>query len=177
MIGATWRRYAAQLCYQFDLVDIIIVESIVRRRAAILRVQEKKLTLMESGAIVIQARWRCYDCTMNYLHSMADILIVQSVARRWIAMRTVHLYRAEVHYIAATTIQRYVRGWITKVVYDQFMAARKIQSMWRGYSSFLVLAEMQVEFADQKFRKQQRVRCDCWEIFCIYCFIIVCFLI
>ena len=113
MIGATWRRYAAQLCYQFDLVDIIIAQSIVRRRAAILRVQEKTLTLMESGAIVIQARWRCYDCTMNYLHSTADILIVQSVARRWIAMRTVHLYRAKVHYIAATTIQRYIRGWIT----------------------------------------------------------------
>lgn len=93
MIGATWRRYAAQLCYRFDLVDIIIAQSIVRRRAAILRVQEKKLTLMESGAIVIQARWRCYDCTMNYLHPMVDILIVQSVARRWIAMRTVHLYR------------------------------------------------------------------------------------
>ena len=48
---------------------------------------------------------------------------------------------------------------------------------WKGYSSVLVLAEMQVEFADHKFRKQQRVRCDCCEIFCIYCFIIVCFLI
>ena len=62
------------------------VFSIVRRRAAILRVQEKTLTLMESGSIVIQAIGGGFDCTMNYLHSTADILIVQSVARRWIAI-------------------------------------------------------------------------------------------
>ena len=34
----------------------------------------------------------CYDCTMNYLYTIADILIVQSVVQRWIAMRFLPIF-------------------------------------------------------------------------------------
>ena len=39
------------------------------------------------AATIIETRWRSYDCQMNYLHTMADILVAQSVVRRWIATK------------------------------------------------------------------------------------------
>jgi hypothetical protein len=41
----------------------------------------------EIAAIFIQSQWRCYDAQMNYINTLADILIVQSVIRRWLTIR------------------------------------------------------------------------------------------
>ena len=41
------------------------------------------------AATIIETRWRSYDCQMNYLHTMADILVAQSVVRRWIATKRI----------------------------------------------------------------------------------------
>ena len=41
------------------------------------------------AATIIQTFWRSYDSQMNYLHTMADVLIAQSVARRWLASKVV----------------------------------------------------------------------------------------
>ena len=39
------------------------------------------------AATFIQSQWRSYDAQMNYINTLADILIVQSVARRWLVLR------------------------------------------------------------------------------------------
>lgn len=41
----------------------------------------------EVAATFIQNQWRSYDAHMNYINTLADILIVQSVARRWLTLR------------------------------------------------------------------------------------------
>jgi hypothetical protein len=41
------------------------------------------------AATIIQAFWRSYDCQISFLHTMADVLIVQSVVRRWLALKVV----------------------------------------------------------------------------------------
>jgi len=41
----------------------------------------------EIAATFIQSQWRSYDARMNYINSLADILIVQSVARRWLILK------------------------------------------------------------------------------------------
>eukprot|EP00979_Chaetoceros_neogracilis_P010928 scaffold2620_cov217-Chaetoceros_neogracile.AAC.1 len=106
-IQTSFRGYTAKLVYQFDIVDIIIVQSIARRKAAIDLTNGIRFKTVNNAAIVIQRYWRSYDCTMNYLHSVADILIAQSVVRRWTAQPRTKMRKEK--------------------------AARDIQKTWRGF--------------------------------------------
>ena len=76
MIRSCWRDYLAQLTYQFDIVDIIIVQNIFRRRAAQRFHTAMLFNKHTQAATVIQTAWRTDNCTMTYLHSILDILIV-----------------------------------------------------------------------------------------------------
>ena len=137
VIQTAWRCFSAQLNYQFDIVDIIIVQSIARKRACQKRYAAMLLKKHTKAAIVIQKNWRSYDCTMNYLHSIADILIVQSVVRRWIAMRFVPKYRVELHNKMATRIQTAARAWVARHKHNKYKAAKKIQKTWRGFKVYM----------------------------------------
>jgi len=134
-IQRAWRGYAGQLSYQFDIVDIIIVQSIARRKMACRRAADAKQQLREQAAIKISSTWRSYDCTMNYLHTLADILIVQSVVRRWKAMRDFPVFREERRNDCATQIQKLVRGHMSRNQLMWYFSATEIQSCWRRYSA------------------------------------------
>ena len=111
-IQTIWRRFSAQLRYQFDLVDIIIVQSVVRRWRATRQVKYMKMKHLGGCAVIIQAKWRCYYRSMTYLHTIADILIVQSVIRRWIAFKKYPRLLLDRQTQSAITIQRYWRGHV-----------------------------------------------------------------
>lgn len=125
-IQSNWRRYLCQMSYQFDIIDIIIVQSIIRRRNAIK--QRKSLC-----AVKIQSAWRSYDCSMTFVHTLADIITVQSVIRRWCTIRC----------LAAVRIQCLVRVFISRKHFSELRAmnylvtrhvsATRIQSSWRTY--------------------------------------------
>ena len=132
-IQSAWRGYTAKLNYQFDIVDIIIVQSIARRRAAIQLVRNTRREKVCNAATTIQKYWRSYDCTMNYLHCVADVLIVQSVVRRWSAIRFVKDYREALHYEMSMRIQMCVRSWLSRTRVKKQRAARDIQKAWRGF--------------------------------------------
>lgn len=132
-IQTTWRGYTAKLSFQFDIVDIIIVQNIARRRAAIDLAHRMRAKRVNSAATVIQKSWRSYDCTMNYLHAVADILIAQSVVRRWIARRYVSNYRTNLHFRMSLRIQMCARSWMAKTRLKKERAARDIQKVWRGF--------------------------------------------
>lgn len=65
-IQANWRRYLSQMAYQFDIIDIIIVQSISRRRKAI---QVRK----NLCATKIQAAWR--ECS-TYLSKRMHFIFI-----------------------------------------------------------------------------------------------------
>jgi len=132
-IQTTWRGYTAKLNFQFDIVDIIIVQSIARRRAAIDLANRMRVERVNNAATVIQKSWRSYDCTMNYLHAVADILIAQSVVRRWIARRYVSNYRNNLHFSMSLRIQMGTRSWMARTRLKKERAARDIQKVWRGF--------------------------------------------
>ena len=132
-VQSVWRGYTAKLNYQFDIVDIIIVQSVVRRRAAMNLAKHMSTDRNYNAATTIQKYWRSYDCTMNYLHSVADILIAQSVVRRWIAQRYVKEYRVSLHYEMTMRIQMCVRSWQARTRVKKQRAARDIQKVWRGF--------------------------------------------
>merc|ERR1719327_2185708 len=81
------------------------------------------------AAIIIQAKWRSYDCKLNFLHFLADVLIVQSTIRRFLAQRKVKAMKNA----AALKIQSAWRGLICYIDYHEHLTVRRIQSAWRGY--------------------------------------------
>lgn len=135
-IQSAWRRYYVQLNYQFDIVDIIIVQSIVRRKAAIAKAKRMREQRIYDAATTIQKNWRSYDCTMNYLHTVADVLVVQSVVRRWIASRYVSDYRDKLYFKMALRIQLLIRSWLARTKVKKQRAARDIQKAWRGFWTY-----------------------------------------
>jgi hypothetical protein len=66
-IQSHWRRYLCQMSYQFDIIDIIIVQSIVRRRNAIREREFLQVEQEDLCAVKIQSAWRSYDCSMTYV--------------------------------------------------------------------------------------------------------------
>lgn len=104
------RGYLARMTYIYDVYRIIVVQSVVRRYLAFYtsavrlanilyiqaiyrgyRVRAELHRFVSNGqevaATFIQSQWRSYDAQMNYINTLADILIVQSVARRWLVLR------------------------------------------------------------------------------------------
>ena len=131
-IQASWRCFFVRLGYQFDLLDIIITQSAWRRRCARREARRRRHAIWVRCATRIQSQWRSYDCTMNYLHYLADVLVIQSAVRRFLAWKRVERLRCH----AATVIQSSVRGFINKRSLLEFLSARKIQTLWRGYTCY-----------------------------------------
>lgn len=104
------RGYLCRMSYIYDLYCIIVAQSVARRYIAFYtsavrlanvlyiqaiyrgyRVRSELARYVRNGqevaATLIQAQWRSYDSQMNFVNTLADILIVQSVARRWLTIR------------------------------------------------------------------------------------------
>ena len=104
------RGYLARMACIYDLYCIIVVQSVARRYLAFYtsairlanilyiqaiyrgyRVRSELMRYVRNGqevaATFIQSQWRSYDAQMNFINTLADILIVQSVARRWLVLR------------------------------------------------------------------------------------------
>ena len=104
------RGYLGRMSYMYDLYCVIVTQSIARRYLAFYesafrlanilyiqaiwrgyRVRSELIRYVQQGqeaaAIIIQAQYRSYDAQMNFINTLADILIVQSVARRWLTLR------------------------------------------------------------------------------------------
>jgi len=146
-IQTTWRRYMCQMTYQFDIIDIIIVQSIVRRRqamqvrkrtAAAVRIQAFGRTIIamkkfvaakamhdlvtrHTSATKIQSCWRSYSAQMRMLMTIVNVIVIQSVWRRRAVER---IYKPHLHRIKLAKERK------------RYNAATKIQSAWRGFTHF-----------------------------------------
>lgn len=129
-IQANWRCFFTRLTYQFDLLDVIIVQSVFRRKMASRKVETLRNARRERSATLIQTKWRSYDCTMNYLHYLADVLIVQSTVRRYLVLKQVRGMKDD----AATKIQSAWRGFVCYADYmfsiADIVVTQKIARRW-----------------------------------------------
>eukprot|EP00547_Thalassionema_nitzschioides_P012137 CAMPEP_0194258030 /NCGR_PEP_ID=MMETSP0158-20130606/40418_1 /TAXON_ID=33649 /ORGANISM="Thalassionema nitzschioides, Strain L26-B" /LENGTH=2814 /DNA_ID=CAMNT_0038997287 /DNA_START=32 /DNA_END=8472 /DNA_ORIENTATION=+ len=128
-----FRGYLARLNFQFDLIDIILVQSLIRQRKARKTLSQVKHDREIRSAIKIQSQWRSYDCNMNYLHLLRDVVIVQSVTRTWKASKHVHQCREERYQRSAALIQSAARGSMTRKSLKRKSSAIAIQKVWRGH--------------------------------------------
>ena len=132
-IQKVWRGHAAQLNYQFDILDVILLQSLFRQNKARHFVERERQSRNIEAATTIQAQWRSYDCTMNYLHYLADVLIVQSAIRRWIAAVRTKKFRSELHFSSVAKIQKVSRVFLVRNRNEKNNAALSIQTAWRGF--------------------------------------------
>lgn len=157
-IQSAWRAFYYRLVYQFKLLDIIILQSVWRRKQAYSIANQKRCALQVRAATIVQARWRCYDAretylqykiedraatiiqtqwrcydtSMDYLHFLADVLIVQSMVRRWFAMREVTAILVN----KSIVLQRIARGYLGRLEARRVRSAITIQRTWRGFVAF-----------------------------------------
>lgn len=87
VVQSVARRYLAFYTSAVRLANILYIQAIYRGY----RVREELMRYVRNGqevaATFIQSQWRSYDAQMNYINTLADILIVQSVARRYLILR------------------------------------------------------------------------------------------
>jgi hypothetical protein len=121
VIQATWRSFSTRLMFQLDFVDIITVQSIVRRWLACKRKYEMNMEQRKAAAIKIQAAWRGYHDYTLYIFSMADIIVVQRAFRMWQAKMKVDAMRR----------QKKARV----LNYRMNSCATTIQSFWRRFAA------------------------------------------
>ena len=104
-IQVLWRGYSTQFSYQFQIVDIIIVQSIFRQKTASIIFKERLYKKRYNSILNNQTSWRSHSCLEIHIITIGDILIVQSVVRRWLALRLFVTYRANIHFEMSTKIQ------------------------------------------------------------------------
>lgn len=136
-----------------DLYSITIVQSVVRMHLAINVAVDKLSSIIaiqswwrgvsvrrqqevrEYSAVALQSNWRRYIAQLTYQFDVIDIIIVQSVARRWMVRRE----------LAAVRLQCMIRAGVAKnlarekrALRDLLMrlaSATRIQAVWRSHTA------------------------------------------
>ena len=158
-IQSNWRRYLCQMAYQFDIIDIIIVQSIVRRRNAI-KARDALVADEENYcATKIQSTWRSYDCSMTFVsclllctiftlrnltisaflscqvHTLAEVITVQTVVRRWSTVRCLAVVCLHCLVRCFLARKRFSNDKAIHYLVTRSVSATKIQAVWRSYSA------------------------------------------
>lgn len=118
-IQALWRGFLEHLIYCDVVESAILIQSIARmrrQRKMFLFVQNARRVLEEqmqaareeAAALKLQTFWRSSSCRLRFCNTVIDIVIVQSVIRRWSGFRLAKKMQTERH--AAITIQSWIRG-------------------------------------------------------------------
>jgi len=81
------RRFLAFNKSAVRLANVLYIQAIYRGYRVRSELSRYVVEGHEVAATLIQTQWRSYDAQMNYINTLADILIVQSVARRWLTLR------------------------------------------------------------------------------------------
>mmetsp|Transcript_7630 Transcript_7630/g.15671 ORF Transcript_7630/g.15671 Transcript_7630/m.15671 type:complete len:1781 (+) Transcript_7630:812-6154(+) len=139
-IQASWRSYDATMNFLHNLADVIMVQGVVRRwlqrHRASCKIQSvarmhavQRHNKEVAAATVIQCQWRSFVCYADYMFTVADIIMAQSVIRRFIQIRRYKAMRDAREHAAARTIQKASHRRLA--VKDA--AAIEVQRTWRGF--------------------------------------------
>lgn len=127
-IQSMWRRFHAYTDYIFMIVDVLVVQRMVRQWLAIRKAKQLR---KERSAILIQSVWRRRTEQVRLLYSLVHIIIVQSIARRYLSRSAVEAMKKEASHRSLRQIQ----------------AATSIQKIWRGFWSYSHYIIVQYEIA------------------------------
>ena len=94
---------------------------------------------MDYGAVAIQANWRRYLAQMSYQCDIIDIIIVQSVARRWKTCRLLAVVRLQCFARVIIASRRYDEKDAMHALVTRHTSATKIQARWRSHTAQMQL--------------------------------------
>eukprot|EP00529_Nitzschia_sp_RCC80_P006244 CAMPEP_0113514816 /NCGR_PEP_ID=MMETSP0014_2-20120614/40612_1 /TAXON_ID=2857 /ORGANISM="Nitzschia sp." /LENGTH=1567 /DNA_ID=CAMNT_0000411341 /DNA_START=287 /DNA_END=4990 /DNA_ORIENTATION=+ /assembly_acc=CAM_ASM_000159 len=114
MIQKNYRGFLYRTRYLHLMYSIVTVQSLWRRQIARKQVRRRKMDLIhfhtfDHAATTIQAKWRSFVCEMKYLRDYEDVLVVQSVARGWIARRLIGSWLRTHHHADKSRIKQYLK--------------------------------------------------------------------
>jgi len=146
IIQTKWRCYDTSMDFLHYLADILIVQSLIRRWFAMRKVTsilEKKSIFLQrvargylgrvyvkktKSATTIQKTWRGFVSFADFMFKVADIVMLQTLARRLLACKRADYLRHKLEHDAAYVIQSCRRRQLEKREH----AAIMIQKTWRG---------------------------------------------
>lgn len=136
-----------------DLYSITVVQSVVRmhlaincavdRLSSIITIQSwwrgirtrELIEKMDYSAVAIQTQWRRYLAQMSYQFDIIDIIIVQSVARRWNDRRTLATMRLQCFARVVIAKKKFQDKKAMHALFTRHISATKIQALWRRYTA------------------------------------------
>jgi len=126
--------------------NAISIQSVYRSSRA-RKMKDKKI----QGVCKVQAQWRSYLIRTCYQFVVVDIIITQSIVRRWIACRRIKDLREKRKVAASIKIQRSWKAHLNR----ENKAAIKIQTIWRGFQSYTdyIFALVDVLIVQRTIRK------------------------
>lgn len=160
IIQSAWRGYRQHALYGDILESVVVIQSVARMRShrkLFLFVQNARLTLeasilaarKEEAATQIQTFWRTSSARIDFCDTVVDIVIVQSVLRRWSANRKAK--QLQVKRDAATRIQSWLRGRVEFHAYSLILEATLlIQSIVRREHAMRKLDVLREERCQQE---------------------------
>mmetsp|Transcript_15201 Transcript_15201/g.37501 ORF Transcript_15201/g.37501 Transcript_15201/m.37501 type:complete len:1913 (+) Transcript_15201:313-6051(+) len=176
-IQSLWRSYRARVGFQMTVADVIMVQSIVRqwsaRRVTILKrnaEHSRPVTTIQAAwrrhhgmctykkhlaAKKIQAQWRGFQSYSDYIFTIVDVLVVQRIARQWLAIRKVQSMKQDK---AATAIQK---TWRRQDAQKKFLVSIGqiliVQSVARRYfSKYRVAEQKEFEARNAVFKEERK---------------------
>jgi hypothetical protein len=117
----------------------------------------------EEAAIKIQTFWRTSVCRLEFCNLVIDVVIVQSVVRRWSGTRLAKQLQKEDH--AATRIQSWMRGRFEYITFMLVLsAAITIQSFIRRDQAIQKLEQLKEERYQMETMSAEKIAV-CWRRF------------
>ena len=134
LIQASFRRFAAVNAFSWIVSGVIVVQSEVRRLQATRRVNSLRLVRDTNAASTrIQAIWRGYSASEDFICTLSDIICSQSAVRRWLARRRCGDLR-QTRNGAATLIQtswrRHTASMAMKIEIADIICAQSVCRQW-----------------------------------------------
>ena len=126
-----------------SVFNIVLVQAqargwVTRRRLRKIG-EEVRDQLENTSALKLQTWWRSRSACFLYQFLLIDTIIAQAAVRRCLATRQTKQLRTERHFRSAVKIQTIWRGHSTYGWFTQTLASMLIQKTWRGHRTYRVV--------------------------------------
>jgi len=215
LVQASWRSYSKRTLYRRMRSNASIIQRFTRAvlrqnfgaralqkvfRAYLVR---RELSVLRENAVIIQRTFRGFSSWLSYEMSRMDIIVVQSIVRKWLVKRNAVQLQSSVTVIqsaarqwlacrkleqlivqrdetilrekCAVVIQRVFRGSVSRERSGKDAAARKIQKTWRCYTVHVdymlsIIASISIQASFRGFRSRRLCEKRQTSVMTLQCF-------
>ncbi|XP_065883419.1 abnormal spindle-like microcephaly-associated protein homolog [Dysidea avara] len=89
---------------------------------------------LQTAVLTVERSWLARQQRMSYLQQRCSAVVIQKCFRSYLLARQAHDKYVEIK-SATRVLQRFTRGLLARKLYRSHVAARKIQSCYRGYKA------------------------------------------